>query len=402
MKIEHIEVINLLFNYPPENHLRYSGGVITGRLTSLVQVTTDNGFLGIGAAYSHPKLVEQIVEEHLAPILIGEDPTDVERLWQKMYRATRWYGRKGAAMSALGALDIAFWDLRGKALGKSVYSLLGGNDENPRVRIYASALLWNDGLDDLAAEAAGYIDQGFRRVKMRLGKSEEYDIAAVQAVRKAIGPNNDVIIDASMNYSLEVAQRMGDFFAKENVFWYEEPFEPEAIDDYVALRKGSKVPIAAGENEFGLQGFRELLVAGAVDIVQPDACRAGGISEVYKVGQLAVKYNARVGTHTWSDAVALVANMHTVAALPNGLSVEMDRTGNPFIDNLLIEPIQVRDGYAQLPTAPGLGITVNPRTISDLRLAHDSPIPDGAYSDMSFGKAYDVTRAPYQTLAPRS
>jgi len=402
MKIEHIEVINLLFNYPPANHLRYSGGLISGRLTSLVQVTTDNNLLGIGAAYSHPKLVEQIVEEHLAPILLGEDPSNVEQLWQKMYRATRWYGRKGAAMSALGGLDIAFWDLRGKSLGKSVYAMLGGVEEKPRVPIYASALLWNDSLDDLAAEAAGYIEQGFRRVKMRLGKSEEYDMAAVQAVRKAVGPDNEVIVDASMNYSLEVAQRMGDFFAKENVFWYEEPFEPEAIDDNVALRKGSKVPIAAGENEFGLQGFRELLVAGAVDIVQPDACRAGGISEVFKVGQLAAKYNARVGTHTWSDAVALVANMHTVAALPNGLSVEMDRTGNPFIDNLLIEPLQIQNGYALVPTAPGLGITVDPRLVSNLRLRQDAPIPDGAYSDMSFGKAYDVTRAPYQTLSAHS
>jgi D-galactarolactone cycloisomerase len=258
--------------------------------------------------------------------------------------------------------------------------------------------LWNDSLDELAAEAARYIEQGYRRVKMRLGKSEEQDMAAVRAVRRAVGPKHGVIIDASMRYTMDVAIRMGAFFAEENVFWYEEPFEPEAIADYVALRKRVKVPVAAGENEFGLQGFRELLEAGAVDIVQPDACRAGGISEVYKIGQLAAQHNVRVGTHTWSDAVALMANMHTVAALPSGLSVEVDRTGNPLIDKLLVEPLQIQDGYLYLPDAPGLGIELNRSVVDALRMPA-GPIPHGAYSDFSFGKEYDITSAGYRPAA---
>src|SRR5215213_3388279 len=143
MKVEHVEVVNLRFEYPDERRFVYAGGTATGRLTSLVRVTTDTGQTGIGAAYSHPDLVRTIVDGHLRPLLLGADPREVEELWTLMFRQTRWYGRKGAALSALGALDTAFWDLRGKALGKSVYSLLGGQEEKPRVAAYASALLWN-------------------------------------------------------------------------------------------------------------------------------------------------------------------------------------------------------------------------------------------------------------------
>lgn len=395
MKIDHIEVINLRYEIPSGQGGAYSGGRLTGRLTSLVRVFTSDGSVGLGAAYSHPDLVRVIIEHHLTPFLLGEDPRDVEALWQKMYRLTRWYGRKGAALSALGALDIAFWDLRGKTVGKPVYALLGGT--RTTVPAYASALLWNDDIDALRAEAAGYVDQGYRRVKMRLGQSEAYDMTAVRAVRQAVGPSIGVITDASMRYTLEVAERMGKVLEEVNAFWYEEPFEPEDLDNYVALRKRTRVPLAAGENEFGLQGFRELLRAGALDIVQPDACRTGGITECDRIGRLAAAYNASVGTHTWSDAVALTANMHVVAALPNGLSVEVDRTGNPFIDDLLVEPLRVRDGQLSLSNAPGLGIDLDQTTIDRFRMPAGQPVPDGAYSDMSFGQAYDVPIPPYIT-----
>jgi len=395
MRVDHIEVFNLRYEIPEGPGLRYGGGRLTARVTSLVKVTADSGEVGWGAAYSHPALVRIIIETHLAPLMIGEDPTDTERLWNRMYRLTRWYGRKGVAMSALGALDTAFWDLKGKAAGLPVYRLLGG--ERTRVPTYASALLWNDDIDALASEAAGYIAKGFRRVKMRLGRNEDYDIAAARAVRRAIGADNGLIVDASMRYDLKTAIRMGHVLEAENVFWYEEPFEPEDIDNYVALRREVHIPVAAGENDFGVQGFREMLRAGALDIVQPDACRAGGISEVYAVGRMAQDFGARVATHTWSDAVALVANMHVVGALPNGISVEMDRTGNRFIDELLVEPLRVTDGCLTLSSAPGLGIEVDEKAVQRMAMPAATPLPDGAYSDMSFGKAYDFVMPPYQT-----
>ena len=394
MKIDHIDVVNLLFPITDNMRFAYSGGHLTGRLTTLVRVTTNHGIIGIGAAYGHPMLIRTIIEHHLAPMLIGEDPVEVETLWHKMYRLTRWYGRKGVAISALGALDTAFWDLRGKAQGKPVYALLGGTRNS--VPAYASALLWSDDIDGLAAEAAGYVAQGYRRVKMRLGKSEAYDTAAVRAVRQSVGSSVGVIVDASMRYSLEVAERMAALLEELDVFWYEEPFEPDDIDNYVALRQRISVPIAAGENEFGVEGFRELLRAAAVDVVQPDACRAGGITACHQVGVMAAQYGASVGPHTWSDAVALTANAHVVASLPNGLSVEVDRTGNPFIDDLLMEPLDIRDGLLHLADAPGLGIALNQDTVDRYTLPPDQPIPDWAYSDMSFGKIYDVDMAPYE------
>lgn len=398
MRIEHVEVLNLRFTYPNECGFRYGGGIATGRLTSLVLVHASGGQVGIGSVYSHPDIVRTVIEGHLRPLLLGRDPREVETLWDFMYRQTRWYGRKGAAMSAIGGVEMACWDLRGKALGEPVARLLGA--ERVSVPAYASGLLWTDDLHALAAESQRHVTNGFRRVKMRLGMSEQEDIAAVEAVRAAVGPEIDVIVDASMRYSLPVATRMAKVLAGLNVFWYEEPFAPEDIDNYVALRDCISVPIAAGENEFGVQGFRELLRAGAVDIVQPDACRAGGIGETHRVGTMAQQFGARVATHTWSDAVALVANAHVVAALPNGLTVEMDQTGNPFIDELLVEPLQVRDGLLTLSNRPGLGIELDMRTVERLRVPDGTTVADGNYSDFLWGNQHLAPAPPYRTLEP--
>lgn len=380
MKIDRLETINLRFEYA--DGFTYAGGKCTGRLTSLVLVHCDNGQVGIGSAYSHPALVHLIVQHQLAPLLVGQDPTDVERLWDRMYRITRWYGRKGAALSALGAIDTACWDLRGKSLGKPVWQLLGG--ENPTCPAYASALLWKD-IPKLADEAAQLVSRGFRRVKMRLGRGDDYDRPAVRAVRRAIGKDCDLLCDGSMRYSLDEARSLGKFLAEQNVFWFEEPFQPEDIDSYVALRGTVGVPLAAGENEFGLQGFRELIRAGALDIVQPDACRCGGISEVKRVAVLALTSGLRVATHSWSDAVAIAANAHVVSAMSNGITVEIDQTGNPFVDELLVEPLQVIDGRLALSRSPGLGIALNPSVVEKYRMADPLNIPDGSYSDMVFG-----------------
>ncbi len=383
MRIDHLETITLRFEYA--DGFRYAGGQCTARVTSLVLVHTDSGQVGIGAAYSHPGLVHLIVQEQLAPLLVGEDPTEVESLWQKMYRITRWYGRKGAAMTAIGAIDTACWDLRGKSLGQPVWELLGG--QRLTCPAYASALLWKEPAA-LAEEASKLIERGFRRVKMRLGYGGDRDRASVRAVRDAIGPNCDVMCDGSMRYSLEDAASLGEFLAEQNVFWFEEPFEPEDIDSYVALSSRVTPPLAAGENEFGLQGFRELIRAGALDIVQPDVSRCGGITEAKRVADLALTAGLRVAPHTWSDAVAVTANAHLVASLPHGITVEVDQTGNPFIEELLVEPLVVHDGLLSLSNAPGLGIELNPATLQRYRLEDPLHLPDGSYSDMIFGKSF--------------
>ena len=383
VRIERVESTCLRFEYA--DGFTYAGGKCSARVTSLVRVYTDTGQVGIGSAYSHPGMIHLTVDQQLAPLLVGLDASDVEALWERMYRITRWYGRKGAAMSALGAIDMALWDLRGKAAGKPLWELLGGT--RPTCPAYASALLWKSP-NELADEAAGHVARGFRRMKVRLGRGQPYDQDAVRAVRQAIGSNCDLMCDGSMRYDLATARALGEFLATQKVFWFEEPFEPENLDDYAALRGTIGVPLAAGENEFGLQGFRELVRCRAVDIIQPDASRCGGVTELLRAADLARQHGLRFAPHTWSDAVTVMANAQVVAARDHGLTVEIDQTGNPFIDDLLVEPLRVIDGQLQLSRAPGLGIELRDDIIARYRLPNPLEMPEGLYSDMVFGRDY--------------
>jgi D-galactarolactone cycloisomerase len=397
VRIEDVEVITLRFDYPSGQGFRYAGGTVTSRVTSLVRVRTDSGLVGLGAAYSHPDLVRIIIEGNLRAHLIGEDPLQIEALWEKMYGLTRWYGRKGAAVSAIGGIDIALWDLRGKVQGQPVYRLLGG--ERGVAPAYASGLFWHDDVSALEREAARHRQRGFKRVKMRLGRSEAYDVAAVAAARRGVGADGDVMVDGSHRYTVDVAERMGRVLAEHRVFWFEEPFPPEDLDAYVALRPRLSVPLAAGENEFGAQGFREILRAGAIDIAQPDACRTGGITESMRIARMAAEFGVRIAPHTWSDAVALIANAHVVAAIPHGVTVEVDQTGNPSIDELLSEPLRIEDGLLHLPDRPGLGIELNQATVDRLTVPSGQFMLDGNYSDFVFGRQHYSVPPPYATVA---
>jgi len=362
-----------------------------------VRIRTDSGLIGLGAAYSHPDLVRIIIEGNLRAHLIGEDPLQIEALWEKMYGLTRWYGRKGAAVSAIGGIDIALWDLRGKAQGQPVYRLLGG--KRGVAPAYASGLFWHDDVSALEREAARHRQRGFKRVKMRLGRSEAYDVAAVAAARRGVGADGDVMVDGSHRYTVDVAERMGRVLADHRVFWFEEPFPPEDLDAYVALRPRLTVPLAAGENEFGTQGFREILRAGAIDIAQPDACRTGGITESMRIARMAAEHGVRIAPHTWSDAVALIANAHVVAAIPHGVTVEVDQTGNPSIDELLSEPLRIEDGLLHLPDRPGLGIELNQATVDRLAVPSGQFMLDGNYSDFVFGRQHYSVPPPYESVA---
>ena len=395
MKIEDIEVINLRFQYPPGGGFLYAGGWVTARVTSLVLIQVDNGDTGIGAAYSHPDLVRTIVEGNLRAHLIGQDPSDVEGIWDKLYGLTRWYGRKGAAISAISGIDIALWDLRGKAARTPVWRLLGG--VRGVAQAYASGLFWHDDLRELEREVARHRQGGFRRVKMRLGRSWDYDTEALAAAVRGVGRDGKVHVDGSHRYADETAVRFGALLADAGAAWFEEPFPPEDIDRYVNLRRRLKVPLAAGENEFGVQGFRELLRAGAIDIVQADACRTGGITEVVRIAKLAADLHLQVAPHTWSDAVAVVANAHIVASLANGLTVEVDQTGNPFIEELLTEPLKIRDGVLHLSDAPGLGISLDPATLKRLTVPRGTPMTNGNYSDLIFGSEHYSVAPDYGT-----
>ena len=393
MRIEDVEVVNLRFEYPEGAGFTYAGGKVTARVTSLVLVHTDTGATGIGAAYSHPDLVRTIVEGNLRAHLIGEDPSAIDAVWDKLYGLTRWYGRKGAALSAIGGIDIALWDLKGKAAGAPIWKLLGAR--RGRAQAYASGMFWHDDVGVLEKEASRHRQRGFRRVKMRLGRSWDYDTEAFKATVRGIGRDGIVHVDGSHRYAEETAVRFGAILAEAGAAWFEEPFPPEDIDRYVSLRRRLKTPLAAGENEFGVQGFRELIRAGAIDIVQADACRCGGISELLRIAQLAAEFNLRVAPHTWSDAVSLIANAHVVAALPHGLTVEVDQTGNPSIDELT-GGLAIADGYLELDDGPGLGITLNQAALAKLTVPRGVAMADGNYSDLIFGRQFYSVAPPYK------
>lgn len=394
MIIRDIEVINLHFEYPADKRFNYAGGTCTGRLTTLVKVYTDTDIVGMGSVYSHPGLVRSIIEDQLRPLLIGEDPDRIDELWDRCYGVTRWYGRKGAAVSALGGIDIALWDIRGKVANKPIFELLGA--KRSRVPAYASGLLWKDSVDDLQREAERHLSRGFRAMKMRLGKSSEYDRAALKAVREAIGPDTRLMIDGNARYSLEQARELVDDFRSADVFWLEEPFLPENPDDFVALQPDlGSIPLAAGENEFGPQGFRELIDRQVVQIVQPDCCRCGGLTAALRVAKAAGDHGLRLAPHTWSDAVALAANMHLVASQSHAITVEIDQTGNPFIEDLLQQPLQVDAGAVSLPDAPGLGVELDNAAVDRFTCAQQDETPLGNYSDLVFGRDYYDPAPPY-------
>ena len=391
VRIDDIEVVNLRFEYPAGQGFSYAGGTATGRLTTLVRVHAEDGRIGVGSAYTHPEMARAVIEDQLAPFLRGIQITDVTATWRELMRLVRWYGRAGAAVTALGAVDTALWDLAAQEAGQPLWRVLGGTDGS--VPAYASALLWHDDLDRLRKEAAQYLDEGFTRVKMRLGRCRDYDQAAFAAVHETVNGRGQVIVDGSLRFGDEDAAWLGDILARRGAVWFEEPFEPDNLDAYVRLRGRTAVPLAAGENETSPQGLAALLRRRAVDVLQPDASRAGGVSTVRYAAGLAAAGNVKIATHTWSDAVAILANAHVVASIPNGLTVEVDRTGNPFVDELLDEPLRISRGRLQLPTAPGLGARLDERLIARYRLP-PGPVPDGNYSDMLFGPRLAAT-APY-------
>ncbi|MBL8293194.1 MAG: mandelate racemase/muconate lactonizing enzyme family protein, partial [Bryobacterales bacterium] len=292
MRIRDITATTLRFEYPPGSEFDFAGGRCNARLTTLIRVDTDEGLSGIGSVYSHPELVRLIVEGQLRPLLLGQDPLDTETIWQRAYSVTRWYGRKGVAVSTLGGIDTALWDIRGKAAQKPVSQLLG--EPRPRVSAYASGLLWKPDPALLADEAQRHLARGFRAMKMRLARSYAYDSAALRAVRDAIGPAHRLMIDGNARYPFDQAVRLAPEFHEAGIFWLEEPFLPENPDDFRRLRPYlNGIPLAAGENEFGFQGFRELIDGNVVDIVQPDVCRCGGITESLRVAKLAADHHLR-------------------------------------------------------------------------------------------------------------
>jgi len=370
MKITRVEAMTL--TCPLDKPIMDATYTLPHRSAVLVKVDTDEGLSGIGeAAYfgGPPLITKTIIEKELQEYLIGEDPLNIERLWEKMYQRSIKHGRKGAVIASMSGIDIALWDIKAKAAGMPLYQLLGGCYQ--QIRAYASAGFYAEGkgLKELAAEMASYVKEGFTAVKMKIGRNQSEDLARVKAVREAIGDDIDLLVDGNNAYTAYQAIKIARKMEADNIFWFEEPVPAEDIEGSAAVAAALDTPLAAGENEFTRYGFRDLIINKALDIAQPDVTWCGGITEAKKIAAMASAWNIPCVPHSFSSAIALVANLHFSASIPNSMFQEFDRNYNPLRENLLIEPIRInKSGYIELMDKPGLGVELNQSIVKQYRV----------------------------------
>jgi L-alanine-DL-glutamate epimerase-like enolase superfamily enzyme len=340
----------------------------------IVEIAADTGQVGVGEAALAPRVTKQVIDLYLKPILLGQNPFDSEYLWQHMYRRTMAFGRKGIGMVAISAVDIAIWDLLGKATNQPVFRLLGGKTKE-KIPVYASRL-YSQPLDDLAKEAKQYKDQGYRAMKLRFGwgpadgaAGMQRNLELVRTVREVIGDEIDLMADAYMGWTLDYARRMIPLLAPYQLRWLEEPVIPDDIAGYAALKAMNQIPIAGGEHEFTLYGFRELLDARAVDYIQFDTNRVGGISQARKISALAEAYEVPVIPHAGQ-----MHNYHIVMASLNSPLAEFFPIVDVEVGNELFwyifkgEPVP-RHGYIELDeNLPGLGLEIDEEALKKFEI----------------------------------
>ncbi len=337
------------------NSIIVSGGGSPG-MTQL-EIHTNQGLVGRSMP-SGSKLIESVFSK-----VKGENPFHVERIWDRMYRHNRKPVAKGDYIAAMGSIDMAIWDLIGKALGLPVYKVLGVHNE--KIRVYAAGGYYRDDktIDDLVEEMAGYVREGFRAVKMKVGGEPfAVDVDRVRAVRDALGPDIDLLIDANNKWHAYEAIRFGRAVEKFNPFWFEEPVEPDDFAGCAEVKQALDIPIVAGENEFTRWGCRDLIEAGSADILNLDTVKAGGITEYRKIAALASAFHSPVAPH--GDPHMAV---HLLASTPNTLIMET-YPGVSSKYNLALPLFPVKDGYITVPDKPGLGIDPDPEAVERYRV----------------------------------
>ena len=333
----------------------------------VVEVELSSGEVGLGNAGLAPRLAAEFADAYLRPQVVGAAAESLEATWQHMYRSTVQIGRRGLGMAAISAVDIAMWDAWAKHLGVPVHALLGGRKQRS-FPVYASRLYACDDLDVLAAEARSYVDMGFTAVKQRFAFGPADGVvgmrrneALVAAVRDAVGPDVEVMADAFMGWDLDYALRMVRRLERYDLRWVEEPLLPDEIGGYSALRARSPIPIAAGEHEQTLAGFQQLISAGAVDVIQFDTNRVGGLTPARKICALAEAAGIPVVPHAGQ-----MHNYHLVATQPACPMAEYFPPGPVDVGNELPHRLfagepQAVGGRIELPDTPGLGLTLEVR-----------------------------------------
>jgi D-galactarolactone cycloisomerase len=346
----------------------------------LVKITTDEGIKGWGEACGPAESTKTVVDNLLAPTVLGGNPMDTDVLWEKMYQRLEDYDPQGFGTCGMSAIDMALWDILGKAYNCPVFKLLGGAHRKI-FRAYATGLYFHSQEGDFirpsVEEALIYKEQGFTGVKMKVALEPKEEIRRVQAVREALGTDIDLMADANHGYNFSHAFLLGRELEQLGLAFFEEPISPRDLNGYAELRSKLNIPIAGGENIYTRYAFKDIIEKRAMDIIQPDVCCTGGITEVKKIASMAEAFGILVIPHVWGSAVGLHAAMQVLAALPPSprtwrpipMWLEFEQTENPFRDHLVLEPVRAKQGLITVPEGPGLGFEINEDCIKRYRIA---------------------------------
>ena len=383
MKITNVEVLVLkspgLYNNP-EGSEEPLGPTYMG----IVRVSTDAGITGYSdmetaasvakAAVEAPRWSEPGVEafDGLASLIVGENPLEVERLWYKMYRGSIYYGRRGVAIQAISAIDIALWDIMGKFYQQPIHILLGGKWRD-KVRAYASTL-FRPTPESMREATKKYLDQGFTAIKFGwgvFGKDPNMDVRLVEAARQQMGSQNDLLVDTGWfiertpKQAIQVIHSIEPF----KPFFVEEILHPEDYDGYAQVASSVETLIACGEQEATEWGFQQLIERGRLDVLQPDLTRCGGFTTARKIVHMAERANRLVIPHSWSSDLLTAASLHLVAFQRRAAFVEFSTSQGPLSRLLVKEPLRMEDGFVRIPEGPGLGVEVNDAVVNEYRVA---------------------------------
>lgn len=345
--------------------------------TVLVRVRTDGGLEGIGEADSSPEVVKAIVDapfSHniacgLRELLLGENPLETERLWHKMLSGTVYFGRTSVTITAMAAVDMALWDLKGKHFREPIHRLLGGKRRD-RIPAYASILFGRDGAET-AEIGRRWREAGYRAVKFGwepMGKSEKLDLDLVRGARQGVGDDATVLIDAGLVWDARTALRRANQFADYQIGWLEEPLRQDDVDGYVWLRDRSPVPIAAGEGECGREAFRPLIDRRALDVYQVDLSRCGFTDAAY-IKNRVEEIGARLCNHCYTSPLTAAASLHWLSTCRDAFLFEDCVEDLPLRHELTIEKVQASGGVIQVPDGPGLGVTLNEEFVNSVLVA---------------------------------
>jgi L-alanine-DL-glutamate epimerase-like enolase superfamily enzyme len=338
----------------------------------VIRVHTDAGLVGIGEAHTNPLAARAVIDsplysvsaQGLKHVLVGEDPRDIGRLWDRMYHHSQTYGRRGVLMHVMSGIDLALWDILGKSVGLPIYRLLGGARRRTHAA-YASDLS-QPTLEATIERALMHKASGFRAMKFgwgALGKSRKEDARVAAALRSAVGPEFDIMIDMGFAVPLDYAIYLGRALAEQEIYFLEEPLSPDDVAGFAKLVAVSPTPIATGEKAATQYDYLDLMDRGSLRIIQPDIARVGGISETMRIVAHAEARNVRVIPHCWSTDILVAATLHCIATMRDCPYLEYNVTDNPLRTDLLVAPIRPQRGMVSVPEGPGLGIELNEATL---------------------------------------